>query len=447
MERISNTLLGSLTRSAALAVSMAAAAMPACNDAPRAATPAFTGQAMAGGGAGATTGNSGGPAISAGSTGKLAEAPLDTGVMAGPPGASFWNIPEPPSPDAKAGDIRWVQQRSDAPPGSNGWNMVYVAEITEGVKKFVSGEIYVPTKPATGPRDVVLWNHETTGVADVCAPSRRDVREDGHERVPGLAELLGRGYVVVMSDYPGQGLPGPAFYMVGRVNARASLDALKAVQNFPLAAASKRFVMYGWSQGGQTTMWAETMAAAYAPGFTGLGAGLLAPAVRIRALTMNSMQDKMLAGYVISTLPGIKAAYPELKYSDFLTNEGLEQFPTMADGCSDVWQQASKLVAPYQANALMPMSPWYNAMTEVDNFAPAGTMPFVVYQGTADTTTPISLTDNEVKALCATNVDVENIIFNGADHIAAMIQGSMQFPTWAADRFAGTKAKTTCTAP
>lgn len=365
-------------------------------------------------------------------------------VAAGPAGSNFWNVFRPPTATEQPGEILYAQERADAPAGSRGWNVVYVSEIQPGRLAYVSGEIYVPTAPATAPRDVVLWNHETTGVADACAPSRRNLVEDGLDRVPGLAELLGQGHVVVMSDYPGQGLPGPAYYMAGQPNARASLDMLRVAQNFPEAHASRRFVMYGWSQGGQTTMWAENIAASYAPEFTGLGAALIAPAVRIKDLTLNSMQVPQLAGYVISTLPGIRAYFPELRYGDFLTTEGLEQFSAMADGCFDVWRTASTVTDPYQPDALVPGSPWWNALSAVDAFAPRGSMPFVIYQGAADRTTPVHLTLRERDALCAAGSAVEYVEFAGLDHVPVVPEAARLFPAWAAERFQGRAASNNC---
>ena len=50
--------------------------------------------------------------------------------------------------------------------------------------------------------------------------------------MPALPALLAKGYIVVMSDYPGLGLPGPAYYMAGQPNARASLDMLRVAQKF-----------------------------------------------------------------------------------------------------------------------------------------------------------------------------------------------------------------------
>lgn len=365
-------------------------------------------------------------------------------VATGPAGSNFWNVFRAPTATEKPGDILYAQERADAPPGSKGWNVVYVSEIQPGKLAYVSGEIYMPATASATPRDLVLWNHETTGVADACAPSRRSLAEDGFDRIPALTDLLGKGYVVVMSDYPGQGLPGPAYYMAGQPNARASLDMLRVAQKFPEANASKRFVMYGWSQGGQTTMWADNIASSYAPEFTGLGAALIAPAVRIKDLTLNSMQVPQLAGYVISTLPGIKAYFPELKYGDFLTTEGLEQFPAMADGCFDVWRAASTVKNPYQPNALVAGSAWWNAMTAVDSFTPKGSMPFAIYQGSADLTTPVNLTLRERTALCAAGASVQYVEFPGLDHVPVVPEAAKLFPSWAEARFKGQAAPSNC---
>lgn len=365
-------------------------------------------------------------------------------VAQGPAGTSFWEVYAPPPADAKVGDILYAQERSDAPQGSRGWNIVYVSEVQDGRKMYVSGEIYVPTAAAQGLRDVVLWNHETTGLQDSCAPSRRSLDLGDHNRVPALDDMLAKGYVVAMSDYPGQGLPGPSWYMAGQPNARASLDVLRAVQKFPTAKAGKRVVMYGWSQGGQTTMWTDVIAPSYAPEFEILGAGLIAPAVRIRDLTLNSMKGTENAGYVISTLPGIKAAYPTLRYSDFLTTEGMDQLPALADGCFDIWDAAASVKDPYLPNALVEGSTWWNAMTAVDNFTPRGKTPFVIYQGSTDTAVLESMTQNERAALCKAGSQVSYNGYNGVDHIGIVPIAAQQFPAWTQDRFAGKAADSNC---
>lgn len=359
----------------------------------------------------------------------------------GPAGTAFWDITETPEEDADAGVIHALQERTDAPPGGQGWNMIYTSEIEPGNITFVSGEIFVPTAPSEEPRDVVLWNHETTGLSDQCAPSRRTVDE---MRIPGLQELLDMGNIVVMSDYPGQGLPGPTYYMSGHVNSRASLDALKALHDVPELELTGNFVQYGWSQGGQTSMQAEAIAAEYAPDFELLGTGLIAPAVRIKDLTERSMQHDELAGYVISTLPGIQAAYPELTYGDFLTDEAMEKLPDLSFGCWDIWETGSTLDEPYTESALQNGTDWAEAMEEIDDFTPTGSAPFVIYQGDADNTTPVELTLREVEHLCDAGSEVEYIEFPDLDHVPVVPEAAKAFPTWAQERFNGETASNDC---
>ncbi|WP_051399852.1 lipase family protein [Haloechinothrix halophila] len=365
----------------------------------------------------------------------------------GPEGTTFWDVYEDPPADAEPGDIRWVQSRQDAPPGAKAWNVVYVSEIMPGVNRYVSGEVYTPAAPSGSPRDVVLWNHETTGLPDNCAPSRRSLLGHGDRpRVPAIHDLLDAGYVVAMSDYPGQALPGAAYYMVGEVNARASLDMLRAVRSLPDLNVSDQFVQYGWSQGGQTSMHVEAIAASYAPELTGLGSALIAPAVRIRDLTLNSMRSDGLAGYVIATLRGIQAAYPDLRYRDFLRNEAMEMLPVLADGCFDMWDAGSSLRRPYRPRAMTPGSAWSKAMAAVDDFDPAGTMPFVIYQGADDTTTPPELTRRERDALCEAGSAVMYHEMDGRNHGSIVPVAAERFPRWAADRFAGEPARGNCPA-
>lgn len=363
----------------------------------------------------------------------------------GPAGSNFWEPPPTVVAGARAGDIHWVRERNDAPPGARGWNVIYVSEILPGKLQYVSGEIYVPAAEPAGPRDVVLWNHETAGNADACAPSRRETAYgDGTPRVPALAALLAKGYVVVMSDYPGLGLSGPTYYMAGEPNARASLDMLRVARQFPAAKASTRFAMYGWSQGGQTTLWASSIAASYAPEFQPVGGALIAPAGRILDLTLNSMTSTSLAGYVISTLPGIRSLFPELRYGDFLTVEGLEQFPAMADGCFDLFGAAATVHAPYQPGALSAGSPWYQAMAKVDSFHAVKTVPMLILQGSADDTTPVALTARLRQDLCAAGAAVDYRESAGLGHIGIVPVADGIVPDWIDARFKGQTPATNC---
>ncbi|MDN6173173.1 MAG: lipase family protein, partial [Yaniella sp.] len=334
-----------------------------------------------------------------------------------------------------------TQQRDDAPDGAQGWNIIYVSEILDDTYQYVSGEVYVPDEPSDQPRDVVLWNHQTTGLPDECAPSRTEVDDT---RIPELEQLLDDGHIVVASDYPGQGLPGPVYYMVGQANARASLDALKAIEQLPNLEMSGRFVQYGFSQGGQTTMHAEAMVEDYAADFELMGSALLSPAVRVQDLTAHAMTDAELTGFALSMLSGLKTANPELVYEDFLRQEGIAILPEVDTGCWDIWQVASSAEDPYRDTAMQEDSDWVAAMDDVDDFEPAGSSPFLVHHSVADAIAPVEQARREVDRLCEAGNAVEYHEYDDLEHGSVVVEAAPSFPAWAQARFSGKTAMDHC---
>ena len=361
--------------------------------------------------------------------------------QASPETTEFWDVHETPDSGAKSGEIHSTQQRDDAPDGAQGWNIIYVSEILDDTYEYVSGEVYVPDEPSDQPRDVVLWNHQTTGLPDECAPSRTEIDDT---RIPELQQLLDAGHIVVASDYPGQGLPGPVYYMVGQANARASLDALKAAEQLPNVETSGRFVQYGFSQGGQTTMHAEALVEDYAADFELRGSALLSPAVRVKDLTAHAMTDAQLTGFAVSMLSGLKTANPELDYEDFLRLEGLEILPEVDTGCWDIWRVASSAEDPYRDAALHEDSDWVAAMEAVDDFQPAGDAPFLVHHSVADVIAPVQQARREVHRLCAAGNTVEYHEYDDLEHGSVVVEAAPSFPAWAQARFNGQAATNDC---
>ena len=361
-----------------------------------------------------------------------------------PPGVSseFWDVDEAPGADAEAGDILALEQRDDAPQGSKGWNMIYVSEIESGTKKYVSGEIYVPEDSSTTPRDIVLWNHPTTGLADYCAPSRREVND---VRIPELQQLLDDGHIVVASDYPGQGLPGPAYYMVGQANARASLDALRTLEHLPEIEHSGKFVQYGSSQGGQTAMHVEAIAPNYAPDFALLGSAMMSPAVRVKDLTTNAMRYPELTGFALSMLSGVKTAHPDLSYSEFLSEESQEALSQVNASCWGIWQNGTAIEHPYTDDAMDDDSDWAKAMEDIDDFTPTGSAPFIIHHSATDGVAPVEQARREVEALCQAGSAVEYREYENMEHGDVIPEAATTFPDWAQDRFEGKPAVDDCT--
>ena len=83
--------------------------------------------------------------------------------------------------------------------------------VGDPVPIFVSGQLLLP-KPAApaGGWPIVAWEHGTTGIAAVCAPSWRgwSSRDRAY-----LNHWLDEGFAVVATDYQGLGTPGPHPYL------------------------------------------------------------------------------------------------------------------------------------------------------------------------------------------------------------------------------------------
>ena len=109
---------------------------------------------------------------------------------------------------------------------ARGYRILYRSTGMNGEPIVVSGAIIFPVGPAPASgRPVIAWAHPTTGVADKCAPSLVPVNA-----VQGLDEMIGRGYVVVATDYPGLGTKGMHPYLIGVSEARAVLDSVRAAR-------------------------------------------------------------------------------------------------------------------------------------------------------------------------------------------------------------------------
>lgn len=374
-------------------------------------------------------------------------------IRQGPAGREFYfTVPATVPEGAKRGDIYWMRKREDAPAGSEGWRMVYVTEGVGGKLTYAGGEIYVPTAAASGERRVALWNHPTAGNQDACAPSWAAepsiVGPIGRERVPAVAELLKRGYVVVMSDYQGLGTPGGTSYMDGPLDAKASLDAVRAARNFAHARAGTKLAQWGHSQGGQTTLWVASLAKAYAPELEVIGALAIAPAVNTLGLTEWDIKYPPMGAYLVTTVAGLNVSHPELRLRDILTPAGMELLATMAHGCFAARETVQNLKEPVaKPEALAPGQPWRAMFDANDNFYSAQiTAPVLIYQGGKDMDVPVDLTRGVNARMCAMGNRVEYVELAERDHGTIVLDAKAAVPDWFDARFAGRPAASTCPA-
>lgn len=186
-----------------------------------------------------------------------------------------------PAAAQRAGTLVSADAVVDTPPGMQAWRIAYRTTSQDGASLQVTGMVVAPREalPAR-PRRVIAWTHGTWGVVERCvlSPSARFFAA-----TPGLEEMIRRGYVVVAPDYPGLGNPMPHGYLVGRETARSVLDAVRAAQAIPGAAAGRGFAVWGESQGGHAALWTASEARSYAPGLTLVATAAAAPPTDLAA--------------------------------------------------------------------------------------------------------------------------------------------------------------------
>ncbi|MEX2298872.1 MAG: lipase family protein, partial [Dongiaceae bacterium] len=144
--------------------------------------------------------------------------------------------------------IRW-EPLAGAPWGSKAYLVLYRSTGLQGEPIAVSGVVVVPDAEPAGGYEFIAWAHPTTGVDDKCAPSLSLVL-DVFKTIPGLDDMVKRGYVVTATDYPGLGTAGEHPYLVGVSEGRAVLDSVRAARQIAGPTASSRFAVWGHSQGG-----------------------------------------------------------------------------------------------------------------------------------------------------------------------------------------------------
>ncbi|GBQ26967.1 hypothetical protein AA12717_2518 [Gluconacetobacter sacchari DSM 12717] len=152
------------------------------------------------------------------------------------------------------------------PPAAGGAERILYTStsgVGAGTQTVVSGQIILPKgMPPAGGWPIVSWEHGTTGVADVCAPSWRGYfsRDRAY-----LDRWLSAGFAVVASDYQGLGTPGPHPYLLYRPEGYSALDALRAALAHDRGLLSNRIILVGQSQGGGAALGAAWLAPRYAP--------------------------------------------------------------------------------------------------------------------------------------------------------------------------------------
>jgi len=349
----------------------------------------------------------------------------------------------------RAGTIIRAEPFPGAPTGSSAHKILYRSTGLKGEPIAVSGLVVVPQGPVPpGGRPVVAWAHGTTGVVRKCGPS---LFPQALTWIPGLSDMLARGFVVAATDYPGLGTAGVHPYLIGESEGRAVLDSVRAARQVPDADAGERFAVWGHSQGGHASLFTGQIARRYAPELRLTGIAAAAPATELGELfrdDIRGIEGKVLGAFAVWSWSNLY----KIPLDGVVLERSTLVFERVASFCNDTPRQVSRLIFAEQpleregflVGDITKREPWRKLMVEnTPGRAPAGG-PVFIAQGTADPVVRPEVTAEFMRVLCGKGTPVRFVPVPGGDHDASAEYGAAPAIAWIADRFAGAPVPNDC---
>ena len=369
---------------------------------------------------------------------KSSSAPLEVTMVKGSPDLpDFYGVPDP-LPAGKPGDV--IRSEPADAPGLKGSmsRVMYLSTNINGEAIAVTGLILIPNGTApSGGWPIITWAHGTTGIADACAPSLKPA-----EFVTVANGLLDAGYLVVATDYEGLGTPGRHPYIVGESEARGTLDIVRMAQTFPNANASKRYAIWGHSQGGHAAMFAGHIAKTYAPEIELVADVAGAPPSQL-LLVNAALQTSPYKHYIAMVAAAMNAAYGDQKadLTQVLTPEGLDFLNNMDTMCSsDLGKAAAGLDFTKLQKADPSTIPAWNQLLKDNDpgtFTAPIPVPLLIIHGGNDEQIPVVSSAALFDQLCKIGQVEQRWVFAGQSHAGVIAPSFTSMVSWIGDRFTG----------
>jgi len=350
---------------------------------------------------------------------------------------------------AKPGSVLRIRpQIGGAPANAKAFRIVYRSTGLNGEPIAVSATVIYPADPPPQEgRDVIAWAHYTTGVAERCAPT---LLPNLSGTIPGLEQMLSRGYVVVATDYAGLGLPGVHAYLVGISEARSVIDSVRAARSLAGAHATNRFAVWGHSQGGHAALFTGELAPEYAPELKLVGVAAAAPATNL--VELFKAQKGAIAGDGLIAMALLSWSRTYNLALDSVLEEGAQRsFERAAESCIQSVSQIINLLKASNSlkKAFLKVDPTtvpaLRALMEQNSAGHAPIkVPVFIAQGTGDVTVKPQITVDFAKQLCAAGTPVVIKMLKGASHSFAAEKSSYQAINWIRDRFKGRPPPSDC---
>ena len=339
------------------------------------------------------------------------------------------------------------------------YRLRYATTGLEGQVAVVTASLFVPVEPSAGSAPLYVFGSGTTGLGDVCAPSREAALPQplGMYR-EYLAPYAARGIVTVFPDYLGFEDPlRPQAYFHAASEARVLLDAARAVralfEGAPwLGSLQNAVLMGGYSQGGHAAFAAADQRPRYAPEIPLLGMIGYGATTDVEPLFL---EGPYYAPYVLASWSAIYGA-ERVGASSVLDARWL---PSLANDALQVCVDRAQQIYPFdvdamftaefaralRAGALEEAFPQLAALFAENKTGLSGHgLPALVVQGGRDVIVHDRTQERFVAELCTMGSDVQYLNVADARHRDTRPAGFEASVQWIVDRAAGRPAPSTC---
>lgn len=326
-----------------------------------------------------------------------------------------------------------------------------------------------PIGPSAMERPLVVWAHGTSGFSDACAPTADPL---GFQ-IPVI--LAAKGYVAVAPDYIGMngwGEPSGRLhpYIVPEPTAIAVLDSVRALYDFAAktpdlpTTPTDEVVLFGASEGGFATLWADRYAPHYAPELKIVANVAAVPPTDALGLTEHGMT---VFGPTTGALAAaIVGGWDWLGRTSSLTDVLSEGPPVdvatelpmlMESGCSfdlppgiaatdQVYKQS--FIDAVVARDWDAMGVWGCMLKQAslgDSAIPLlSSTPTLIPQGEIDDLVYTPVVREDLPRLCDQGYVIEHVECAGAGHVDAVLQTVPFAIRWVEDRLAGKPIASPC---
>jgi pimeloyl-ACP methyl ester carboxylesterase len=366
------------------------------------------------------------------------------------PPSAFYQLPRG-APIGPPGSILRKEAVPAAFPGARVWRVLYASTDQEDRPIAVSGIVVVPDHRAPpGGRPVVAWAHGTSGVAPSCAPSLET--DAGVGNIPLLRPLVDDDDIVVATDYPGLGPPGPHPYLDGASEGRSVLDSIRAADDLLGVRSPPPAVIMGHSQGGHAALFAAELAASYAPELDIVGVAPMSPPTDLGDLMHRDIGEAagvVLTAYAITSWSQV---YPHAAVDSIVNGSARAAVAQVSQGCVENTAQGvvdlpEVLLLEHDFLSRNPTTaPGWGPLFGLNDPSTGHLgFPMLVSQGLADTLVRPDTTIAYVHAACANGNTIQLDTYQNVGHFDVRTIAPPFMLSWIEARLAGEPVPAGCT--